>query len=210
MPSPPVAGQPTAPDVDKPYPRTVAQAQQFKDEGHTWTNCEIRIYYNKLVSEIAAQDEASKQAGKSLEERAHAAFDIRHNARITARAMMANEAEVEQLRERDREKYGNPDGPTFDILVEKNRAKGLSGDDIYTSIIASSQRTDTKVNEECGIRSTFTPALTPIRATAFATLATGPRGDRLHRRAPWRWFSTPTYATHTPRSYATASSALSM
>jgi hypothetical protein len=65
--------------------------------------------------------------------------------------MMANADEVKALQERDREKYGNPDGPTFEWLVEKARKKNLSGDAIYESIISSSQRTDTGTNKAMGL-----------------------------------------------------------
>ena len=66
--------------------------------------------------------------------------------------MMQSRDEVEKLRERDREKYGNPDGPTFEQLVEKNRRKGMTGDAPFEEIVASSQRTDEAVNRECGIQ----------------------------------------------------------
>ncbi len=138
--------------AEKAYPKTPAEAVALKEAGSRWTNCEVRVYYNELVNGIAEVDAAMKQQGRSAEERAHAAFDIRHNARVTARAMMENEAEVALLRARDQEKYGNPDGPTFAYLVEKNRAGGAEGDAVYTAIIESSQRTDEKVNEECGIQ----------------------------------------------------------
>ena len=139
--------------ADKPYPRTPAEATALKEAGHEWTNCEIRIYYNKLVGEIAGADAARQREEASAEARARAAFDTRHNARITARAMMANEVEVNLLRARDQKKYGNPDGPTFEMLVEAKRAKGLEGEDVYTAIVAGSQRTDAQVNQACGIQS---------------------------------------------------------
>jgi len=40
------------------------------------------------------------------------------------------------------EKYGHPDGPTFDQVVERAESKGLRGDDAYEAIVESSQRTD--------------------------------------------------------------------
>lgn len=138
--------------AQKPYPTAPAEAVALKEAGTHWTNCEIRLYYNELINGIPSVDAQMQQAGKSAEERARAAYDIRHNARITARAMMEDAAEVQLLRERDQQKYGNPDGPTFEQLVEKSRAGNLEGDAVYTSIIESSQRTDEKVNEECGIK----------------------------------------------------------
>jgi hypothetical protein len=34
--------------------------------------------------------------------------------------MIENSAEIQDLRERDRRLYGNPDGPTFDQLVQES------------------------------------------------------------------------------------------
>ncbi len=151
---PPFTSTPsTAASADAAYPRTPAEAEEMKKAGRRWADCDIRIYYNRLVAEIPARDATLIQEGKSAEERAHAAYEARHNARITARAMMESAAEVEALRARDQEKYGNPDGPTFEQLVKKNRDKGLEGDAVFEAIIASSQRTDESVNEECGIES---------------------------------------------------------
>ena len=69
-------------------------------------------------------------------------------ARITARAMMSDPAEVKGLQARDLAKYGNPDGPTFEQLLEKNRKKGATGDDVYLGIIDSSQRTNKAANAQ--------------------------------------------------------------
>ncbi|HEY3452311.1 MAG TPA: hypothetical protein VGK67_38560 [Myxococcales bacterium] len=141
-----------AAEAQQVWPKTPAEAEQLKAAGSRWSDCEIRGYYNQLVAQIAASDAALKAAGKTAEERARTASEHRHNARLTCRAMMESRAEVEKLRARDQEKYGNPDGPTFDQLMEKNRAKGLAGDAPFEEIVASSQRTDEAVNRECGIR----------------------------------------------------------
>ena len=65
---------------------------------------------------------------------------------------MQNKQEVIDLQARDQEKYGNPDGPTFDYLVEKNRKKGLEGDAVYEDIIGSSNRTNQEYNEKFGVK----------------------------------------------------------
>jgi PII-like signaling protein len=66
--------------------------------------------------------------------------------------MMSDPSEVEDLRKRDQEKYGNPDGPTFEWLVNQNQQKGLAGDAVYEAIVVSSQRTDKKVNESFNLK----------------------------------------------------------
>ncbi len=55
---------------------------------------------------------------------------------------MENPAEVEALRERDRKLHGNPDGPTFDQLVQEYRKTGLDDNAVYERIIAGAQTTN--------------------------------------------------------------------
>ena len=135
----------------KPFPETMAQAETLRTSGVTWTNEEIRLHYNRIVTTIGPANEKWKKDGLSAEERARRASEIRHSARILCRAMMSDAKEVEDLRKRDQEKYGNPDGPTFEQLVAKNREKGMTGDAAYEEIVASSQRTNEAVNKQFGI-----------------------------------------------------------
>jgi hypothetical protein len=109
-------------------------------------NAQIRAWYNQQVSAIPELDAQWKAQGVSAQDRAKAATEIRHNARIQARDMMRNPAEVEMLRQRDMQVYGNPDGPTFDQLVQKAMGKGHTGDAVYEYIIGSSNRTNAEVN----------------------------------------------------------------
>jgi hypothetical protein len=136
----------------KAYPTSVAQADELKKGGASWTNEEIRVYYNQVVSTIGPSNEQWKRDGVAAEERARRAFTIRHDARLTCRAMMASPSEVEDLRKRDQEKYGQPDGPTFEQLVENGRKTSAAGDAVYEGIIASSQRTDGTFNRAFGIK----------------------------------------------------------
>ncbi len=66
-------------------------------------------------------------------------------------ARMASLEEVELLRQRDIAEYGNPDGPTFEFLVEKLKDAGLEEDTIYEAIIDGSYRTNAGVNRRLGI-----------------------------------------------------------
>jgi hypothetical protein len=150
-PSPGPAPSGSAATVAKAYPTSVAQADTLKRDGASWTNEEIRVYYNQVVATIGPADEQWKREGVPAPERARRAFAIRHDARLTCRAMMTSPSEVEDLRKRDQEKYGNPDGPTFEQLVESGKKKGTAGDALYEGIIASAQRTDEKVNAAFGI-----------------------------------------------------------
>ena len=129
-----------------------AQAQSDATVQLPRTNQEIRLWYNRQVSAIPALNQAWLAEGLSAEERARRAQDIRHDARIKARSYMADPKEVKLLQDRDQKKYGNPDGPSFDYLVAKNREKGLRGDAAYEEIITSSSRTDKEYNEKHGVR----------------------------------------------------------
>ena len=113
------------------------------------TNCEIRLWYNFQIVAIGVINEKWKQDGVDLATRAHRAYDMRHEARVNARFMMQNKEEVAALQARDTERYGNPDGPTFEFLLKKNTDEGLSLEEAYQSIIDSSSRTDTRYNADC-------------------------------------------------------------
>lgn len=114
------------------------------------TNAEIRQWYLSQVAVIPKLNEEWIQQGLSARQRAESSWFIRHKARLEARKMMANPAEVELLQARDMAKYANPNGPTFQHLVEQAKAVGLEADAIYEVIIACSYKTDKGVNKSFG------------------------------------------------------------
>ncbi len=115
------------------------------------TNAEVRRWYLEQTTRISGLNRQWIAQEISARERAEAAWHIRHEARLEARAMMANPEEVELLRERDIAEYGNPDGPTFEFLVEKLKDVGFEEDAIYEAIIDGSYRTNAGVNRRLGI-----------------------------------------------------------
>ena len=121
------------------------------DTSRAKTNVKVRRWYLERVARITELNKQWTEQGLSAPERAEAAWRIRHPARLEARAMMANLAEVELLRQRDMAEYGNPDGPTFEFLVGKLEEAGLEGDAVYEAIINGSYRTDARVNRSLGI-----------------------------------------------------------
>ena len=135
----------------KPLPASSAQALSQKTAGTVWTNAEIRAHYLVLVAAIGPANAGWKRDGVSTEERAHRAFQMRHDARLTCRAMMTDGRELAALEQRDQAKYGHPDGPRFEELVAHERAKGLSGDAVFEAIVESAQRTNSAVNEMHGL-----------------------------------------------------------
>lgn len=132
-------------------PASPQDASAQASQGKTWTNQEIRVEYVCRAASIGALNEGWKSEGLDAETRALKAWEVRHNARVTSRAMMADADEVAALEARDLAKYGHKDGPTFEWLVEKGEAEGLSGDALYESIIASSQVTNAEVNKAMGL-----------------------------------------------------------
>ncbi|MDD5323564.1 MAG: hypothetical protein PHD43_23760 [Methylococcales bacterium] len=64
--------------------------------------------------------------------------------------MMIDPEEVEILQGRDVAEYGNPDGPTFDFLVQEWRKAELKGNTIYGAIIEGARRTNTGVSKKLG------------------------------------------------------------
>ena len=115
------------------------------------TNAEIRKWYLAQVAQIPALNEQWLAQGFSVEERAKMAWQIRHDARLEARKMMADAEEVEMLRSRDVAEHGNEDGPTFVSLIDKCRRAGLKGNNIYEAIIKGSYRTNKGVDEKLGL-----------------------------------------------------------
>lgn len=116
------------------------------------SNAEIRQWYNDQVSTIPEQDKKWVAEGLTSQQRAQKAYDIRHHARIQAREFMQNKEEVTALQARDTAKYGNPDGPTFEYLVNKSTAKGLTEEEAYQGIIGSANRTNAAYNKKFGVK----------------------------------------------------------
>ena len=112
------------------------------------TNREVREWYLNEVASIPSLDRAMLAEGLSLGERAQRAWEIRHRARVAARALMADRGEVEMLQNRDLAKYGQSDGPSFAQLVEQAAEKGLSEEQAYEGILASSTATDATINRK--------------------------------------------------------------
>ncbi|MCI5125529.1 MAG: hypothetical protein D3925_13910, partial [Candidatus Electrothrix sp. AR5] len=100
-------------DVQSPSPNQTAESCPPCNNPIPQTNAEIRLWYNQQVVIIPTLTEQLIHEGASAKERAKLAYAIRHRARTYARLLMPDKDEVEMLRKRDMEKYGNPDGPTF-------------------------------------------------------------------------------------------------
>jgi len=144
-------GSPGEAASTKPFPESSAQIPELRRSGVDWTDGEVRAFYVRRVAAIGPADAQRQKEGMPALERALRAFAMRRDARLLSRAMMKDPREVAALRQRDQEKYGDPDGPTFDSLVAHEQQKGLAGDAVYEAIVASAQRTDRALNEAFGL-----------------------------------------------------------
>ncbi|HEY4238886.1 MAG TPA: DUF4157 domain-containing protein [Kofleriaceae bacterium] len=132
------------PTGDRELPASGDEALARKNAGEKFSNKEIRDNYNQRNQEINDLNKQWKEQGLSPEQRARKAYDMRHEMRMTSRDMMGSPEQQLDLLVRDAQKYGQGEGPSFDELVAKAKASGKTGDDVYESMIESSQRTDTK------------------------------------------------------------------
>jgi hypothetical protein len=64
--------------------------------------------------------------------------------------MMEDSEEVQQLRARDLSVYGNPDGPSFELLMDRHRDSGATTNQAYEAIIEDSQITNQEMDKKFG------------------------------------------------------------
>lgn len=115
------------------------------------TNVEIRRWYLEQVTRIRELNDEWLRQGFPVNERAKMAWRVRHEARLQARSMMADPAEVELLRARDMAISGNPDGPAFEFLVEKLKEAGLEENELYEALIEGAARINAGINKLLGL-----------------------------------------------------------
>ena len=114
------------------------------------TNQEIRSWYLAGVLAIRPLNKRWISEGVPLEERARRVWRFRHDLRAAARELMQDPREVAALRARDSQLYGNPGGPTFEQLLDEDKATGLTETQAYERIINGSQSTNREVNRKFG------------------------------------------------------------
>ncbi|MGV0809475.1 alpha/beta hydrolase [Mycolicibacterium setense] len=128
----------------------------------TLSDEETRTVYTTYELRMRELRDQLLRDGVSAEERARTMYGMRATIRSWTRSLMADRRAAEWLNE-------NEPNPTFDELVERNRAKGRVGDEIYEAIVASSTRSRGSVNADLGIDPDNPPDLPPMR---------GPHDDR--------------------------------
>ena len=121
---------------------TEASSNKFVEtQKYSLSNVEARKWYLEQEAKIPDMIDSSL----SLEEQAKQAFNLRNKFRTEARELMADRATAESL-------YKTDPNWSWEKIVQKQVEKGLSGDDIYKEIIASSQRSRDAVNKSLGVK----------------------------------------------------------
>ena len=127
--------------VDKLDTIKVSSNKFVETQKYSLSNVEARKWYLEQEAKIPSMIDSSL----SLEEQAKQAFNLRNKFRIEARELMADRAIAESL-------YKTDPNWSWEKIVQKQVEKGLSGDDIYKEIIASSQRSKDAVNKSLGVK----------------------------------------------------------
>jgi hypothetical protein len=134
-------------------PNNVPMKRNLPEGMKASDNKSIREWYNEQTNpdKLNKLDKKWEQEGVPLQERSERIFNIRHEARLTARDYMQNPDEVAALRSRDLAKYGSPDGPTFPQEVQKHKNQGMTEDGAYQAVIDGASRTNAEFNAKFGI-----------------------------------------------------------
>jgi filamentous hemagglutinin len=139
-------GKPTLAD-DAFSPEVVNQrsAEFYKLYGDnplrgTLSNIEARQWYLAEDAQIMNRIDSSAP----LEIQARQAFDLRNSNRTEARTLMNDRVSADRL-------FREEPNLTWDQIVESKRNQGLSGDDVYRSILQSSQKTRASINMAYGL-----------------------------------------------------------
>jgi hypothetical protein len=141
---------------DEVYEAIIASATHSHYAAETLSNAETRTVYTTLELRMREVSDRLDRDGVGLEDRARALYGLRASIRTWTRALMADRETADYL-------TANEPNPTFDDLVERQRAKGREGDAIYEAIIASATRSRASVNESLGIDPDNPPPLPPMR-----------------------------------------------
>nr|WP_286175352.1 alpha/beta hydrolase [Mycobacterium sp. DL99] len=122
----------------------------------TLTDEQTRTVYTTYEMRMRELRDQLLRDGVGAEERARTMYGMRATIRTWTRSLMADREMAEWLN-------ANEPNPTFDQLVERNRAKGRVGDEIYEAIVDSSTRSRGSVNAGLGIDPDNPPDLPPMR-----------------------------------------------
>jgi hypothetical protein len=141
---------------DAVYEAIVDSATHSHYAANTLSNAETRTVYTTFELRMREVGEQLRRDDVGVEEQARTLYELRASIRTWTRALMADRETADYL-------TANEPNPTFEDLVERQRAKGRVGDEIYEAIIASATRSRPSVNESLGIDPENPPDLPPMR-----------------------------------------------
>lgn len=127
---------------DKPIKETddVGSTTSVEPAPGTLSNVDARKWYLEQEKKIPLLIDTSLPK----KDQAKQAFDLRNGFRTQARELMADRELAEKLMREE-------PNLTWEAVVQKAINKGYSGDEVYQSIIDSSQRSRTSVNKKLGL-----------------------------------------------------------
>jgi hypothetical protein len=120
---------------------------------------EARTVYAHGELRMRELNDTLARQGVSAEERAKIMFGQRNALRSWARELMSDRGLADQLNK-------NEPNLSWDQLVAKLQARGLTGEDLYKAIIESSTRSRASVNDSLGINPDHPPPLPPVLPSA--------------------------------------------
>jgi hypothetical protein len=123
------------------------------------SNEEARAVYAQGELRMSQLDQQLAGKGLSLEERAKMLSAQRNALRSWVRELMADRGAAAALADTD-------PSLTWDQLMAKYQAQGLTGDDLYKKIIERSAASRPSVNDALGIDPKNPPPLPPVRPSA--------------------------------------------
>jgi glycerophosphoryl diester phosphodiesterase len=141
---------------DEVYDAIIDTATRSHYALSTLSDEETRTVYTQGELRMRELKQQLIDEGRSPEDIARTMYEMRRIIRTWTRELMHNRPLADWLNE-------NESNPTFEQLVEKNRVRGLEGDDIYQAIIDSSTRSRASVNDSLGIDPERPPELPPMR-----------------------------------------------
>ncbi|MEL6498013.1 MAG: transglutaminase domain-containing protein [Planctomycetota bacterium] len=110
------------------------------------TRVDVRASYKRSLAEIQNEVVQMQNSGASLQTQARYVHHRRNALKMRAQEELGL-IDRSAARARNRVKYGNPEGPTFEQMLTKARDDyGLVGDDAYRFVIGSGQRSNTGIN----------------------------------------------------------------
>jgi hypothetical protein len=138
--SPALEGMAFSPDVVNSRSADFYKLYGDSSRRGTMSNFEARQWYLAEDSQILNRLDNTAP----LESQAKQAFDLRNANRTQAREFMSDRITADRL-------VREEPNMTFDQIVKLKESRGISGDDVYRSILQSSQKTRVEVNRKYGL-----------------------------------------------------------